>query len=219
MIKMSALMNATGETRSTILFYVKEGLLPEPQKPKPNLHLYDESCIQIIQLIKLFQTRFGYTIDAIKQILATNRFDFTDGFDVVVKSIDTFAADTTQRLDADELAHRSETTREQIDQWCEKRYITPSQGAFTVQDVKIATLLKRCEEVRLDHALFDTYVQTAEALATMELDTGRTLLEQSENNAQNEAQTLLFDIILQLKPYLFNKATVREHSKRLAAAQ
>ena len=35
-IKMAELMKRTGETRSTLLFYVKEGLLQEPSKPKPN---------------------------------------------------------------------------------------------------------------------------------------------------------------------------------------
>ena len=41
-IKMAELMKKTGETRSTLLYYVKEGLLDEPQKPKANVHLYSD---------------------------------------------------------------------------------------------------------------------------------------------------------------------------------
>ena len=50
-LKMKELMLATGESKSTILYYVKEGLLPQPQKPKPNVHLYDESAVEILRLI------------------------------------------------------------------------------------------------------------------------------------------------------------------------
>jgi len=51
-LKMKDLIAKSGESKSTILYYIKEGLLPQPQKPKPNVHLYDEVCIDIIKFIK-----------------------------------------------------------------------------------------------------------------------------------------------------------------------
>ena len=51
-IKMNQLTNLSGVPKATILFYIKEGLLPQPQKPKPNLHLYSEDCVEILSFIK-----------------------------------------------------------------------------------------------------------------------------------------------------------------------
>ena len=61
-VKMKELMGQSGESKSTILFYVKEGLLPEHVKPKPNVHLYAESCVQILKFIKYLQENFSYSI-------------------------------------------------------------------------------------------------------------------------------------------------------------
>jgi len=48
-LKMKELIAQSGESKSTILYYVKEGLLPQPSKPKPNVHLYDESSVEILR--------------------------------------------------------------------------------------------------------------------------------------------------------------------------
>ena len=71
-------MEQTGESKSTILFYVKEGLLPEPEKPKPNLHLYDERCVNIVKFIKYLQSQFSYSIAQIQTIFQENEFNFFD---------------------------------------------------------------------------------------------------------------------------------------------
>ena len=62
-LKMKELMALSDESKSTILYYIKEGLLPEPSKPKPNVHLYDESCVQILKFIKYLQHNFSYSIE------------------------------------------------------------------------------------------------------------------------------------------------------------
>ena len=57
MLKMNDLVKFSQTPKSTILYYVKEGLLPEPVKDKPNFHLYDERfhkskiCLPILNLI------------------------------------------------------------------------------------------------------------------------------------------------------------------------
>ena len=67
MLKMNDLSKLTNTPKSTILYYIKEGLLPEPFKDKPNFHLYDEGNIQLIEFIKYLQTNFN---SSISQILA-----------------------------------------------------------------------------------------------------------------------------------------------------
>ena len=87
-LKMKELMLQTGESKSTILYYVKEGLLPQPSKPKPNVHLYDTSCVQILKFIKYLQHNFSYTISEIQSIFKDNHFDFDGTFETMVRSLE-----------------------------------------------------------------------------------------------------------------------------------
>ena len=51
MLKMNDLVKLSQTPKSTVLYYVKEGLLPEPVKDKPNFHLYDEHCVKLLSFI------------------------------------------------------------------------------------------------------------------------------------------------------------------------
>jgi len=69
MLKMKELMEASGETKATILHYVKEGLLPEPVKTSRNMAYYHESCIERIQFIKQLQFKHQLPLSSIKAVL------------------------------------------------------------------------------------------------------------------------------------------------------
>lgn len=81
---MAELTKQSNTSKSTILYYIKEGLLPKPQKPKPNLHLYDEICIPIISFIKYLQEQLHYSIIEIKSIIDDNRIDFTNDSETII---------------------------------------------------------------------------------------------------------------------------------------
>jgi DNA-binding transcriptional MerR regulator len=50
-MKMKDLEARTGVNRETIRVYLREGLLPEPQRPKPNVAIYGEAHVRAIQAI------------------------------------------------------------------------------------------------------------------------------------------------------------------------
>jgi DNA-binding transcriptional MerR regulator len=55
MLKMNELVRLSGESKSTLIYYLNDGLLPQPQRPKPNVALYDEKCLEIIKFIRYLQ--------------------------------------------------------------------------------------------------------------------------------------------------------------------
>ncbi len=55
MLKMNDLVKLSQTPKSTVLYYVKEGLLPEPVKDKPNFHLYDEYCVSCSALLNIYK--------------------------------------------------------------------------------------------------------------------------------------------------------------------
>ncbi len=69
-LKMKDLERATGVGRETIRFYIREGLLPEPERPGRNVAWYDESFVDRIALIKELQRTRYLPLHAIKALVA-----------------------------------------------------------------------------------------------------------------------------------------------------
>ena len=69
LLKMKQLADATGVAKSTILLYVKKGLLPKPVKTSPNMAYYDPVCIERIVFIKKIQASHRLPLAAIKGLI------------------------------------------------------------------------------------------------------------------------------------------------------
>jgi DNA-binding transcriptional MerR regulator len=214
-LKMKNLMEQTGESKSTILFYVKEGLLPEPEKPKPNLHLYDESCINIIKFIKYLQSQFSYSIAQIKAIFKENKFNFSDDFSMMLRSLQMMSgASDAKWYGDDDFLELSELTQEELDEYLKRGLLFRQEQGFSTQELKLVEVFKRAKVLGLDEKLFDAYVKSARELAKLEYALGSKMLER-DKALNNEHYELLFDSILTLKPYVFNMHTMQEHKKQM----
>jgi len=214
-LKMKKLMEATGESKSTILYYVKEGLLPEPEKPKINLHLYDESCINIIKFIKYLQNQFSYSIAQIQGVFKEKKFTFSDDFSMMLRSLELMSGGADGQWYSDEkFLELSSLTPKELDTFLQKGYLFRQELGFSSQELKLVSIFKRAKKMNLNEKLFDTYVRSAIAIAKVEYEVGSALLE-SDKRLNNEHYELIFDAILTLKPYIFNMHTMKEHQQQM----
>lgn len=214
-LKMKHLTEATGESKSTILYYVKEGLLPEPTKPKPNLHLYDESCIEIIKFIKYLQNQFSYSIAQIQGVFKEKKFTFSDDFSMMLRSLELMAGSPNAVWYKDEdFLELAELTQKELDGYLSKGWLFKQEKGFSSKELELVKLFKRAKALNLDEKLFDTYVESAIKMAEIEYALGSEMLE-SDKTLNNEHYELLFDAILTLKPYIFNMHTMQEHQKQM----
>ena len=210
-LKMKELMALSDESKSTILYYIKEGLLPEPSKPKPNVHLYDESCVQILKFIKYLQHNFSYSISDIQTIFSENKFDFDDSFDMMVRSLELISGSKgSQWYSKQEFLSLLGIDETKLKHFQQKKYLFEKAKGFSDKELEIAEILLRAESLGLDSTLLDAYVTTAKALANKENEVGSKLLE-NDTQAHDERYELLFDLVLTLKPYIFNMHTVEAH--------
>jgi len=86
-----------------------------------------------------------------------------------------------------------------------------------IKELKIAEILERAKKLGLDFSLLDAYVEDAKLLAIKEKEIGATILK--EEDASHDARyELLFDLILTLKPYIFNMYTVQAHKQNIKKA-
>ncbi|HHD79718.1 MAG TPA: MerR family transcriptional regulator [Epsilonproteobacteria bacterium] len=213
--KMKELMALSDESKSTILFYIKEGLLPEPQKPKPNVHLYDESCVQILKFIKYLQHSFSYSISEIKTIFKDNNFDLDGSFEMMVRSLEVISGGRdNQWYSKKEFLALLSMDENRLKAYQKKGYLFERAKGFSTKEIEIAEILERAESLGLDCTLFDDYVTDAKVLADKENSVGSELLK-DDNESHNARYELLFDIILTLKPYIFNMHTVQAHQKNI----
>ncbi len=71
-MKMQDLERATGVGRETIRFYIREGLLPQPERPSRNVAWYDESFVERVALIKELQQKRFLPLQVIKAIVGND---------------------------------------------------------------------------------------------------------------------------------------------------
>jgi len=214
-LKMKELIAQSGESKSTILYYVKEGLLPQPSKPKPNVHLYDESSVEILRFIKYLQHNFNYSIAEIKRIFESNRFDFDGSFEAMVRSLEMISGGREQQwYDRDTFLALTELDEERLQRYEAAGYLFERTEGYSQKEVEIAGILQRAERLGLDFGLLEAYVSSAKKLAQQENETGSRLLE-DESSAHDARYELLFDLILTLKPYIFNMHTVQAHREKI----
>ncbi len=68
-MKMRDLEARTGLNRETIRVYLRNGLVPEPLRPKHNVADYDESHVTAIMAVRDLQRDSGLTLNQIKDVL------------------------------------------------------------------------------------------------------------------------------------------------------
>ena len=214
-LKMKELMALSDESKSTILFYIKEGLLPEPQKPKPNLHLYDESCVQILKFIKYLQHNFSYSISEIKNIFKDNHFDFDGSFEMMVRSLELISGGrNNQWYTRKAFLTLLNMDEKKLKAYQDKGYLFERAKGFSSKEVEVAEILERAASLGLDCSLLDAYVVDAKVLAQKENEVGAKLLK-DDNESHDARYELLFDLVLTLKPYIFNMHTVESHKNTI----
>jgi DNA-binding transcriptional MerR regulator len=209
---MKELIEQTKESKSTILYYIKEGLLPEPQKPKPNLHLYPQESINIIKFIKYLQS-LNYTINDIKELFKSVPLNKDSSFLMMVKALElaTISKNSTL-LTKDEFLKECDISEDELEEFIDRGYIIEHNSKFGKNEVEIVKIIKNAKELNLDSKLIDRYVKSAKKIAKKEIEIWRELFSDSSQDTIKEYE-LLFDFILKLKPYIYNTHTVEQYYK------
>lgn len=209
MIKMNELSALTNTPKSTILYYIKEGLLPEPYKDKPNFHLYDESNIQLIEFIKYLQTNFSASISQIKAIFEQPNFDLSNPYKSLIHSLHLIIHAESERFTPLELCDEFGITEIELNELVENGLINPRNGIFTKRERDMLAIISRCDGQ--EYQLLQQYAEIAKTLAQQEVKIGMNILH--SQTQQNERLKHFFDLLLLLKPYMLNQQTFNAYQQ------
>jgi DNA-binding transcriptional MerR regulator len=78
-MKMQELEERTGVNRETIRVYLRHGLIPEPERPKPNVAIYNEKHVESILTVRHLQKEKRLTLPLIKRALEEENFSLPTG--------------------------------------------------------------------------------------------------------------------------------------------
>ncbi len=205
MIKMSKLVKLSGLPKSTILYYIKEGLLPEPHKPKPNLHLYDEKCVMYLDFIGYLQKNFNSSIAEIKAIFSHEKFNINSPYKSITALSDIlFGANYTQNFSSDEICKEFDIDEKKLHGFISDGFLFCRDGKFSQAEKNILKIILNSNSEELD--LIKKYIIHAKELAQIEVAMG--LKKQNDLELKH-----FFDIMLILKPYILNMQTIKTYNE------
>lgn len=209
MLKMNDLVTLTNTPKSTILYYIKEGILPEPYRDKPNFHLYDQNNIKLLEFIKYLQSHCNASISQIKSLLSQPDFDINTPYESLIQSLPLILGTEGSIFEEDQLCTEFNISKQTLNEYIDKGLLTPHKGIFTQKERDILAIICRCNETELN--LLQTYIDVAKELAQFEINI--TLENVSNSVEKDEKLKHFFDMLLILKPYIFNMETFKTYQQ------
>lgn len=208
--KISELTALTHVPKSTILYYIKEGLLPEARKIKPNVHRYREEHVELIRYIKYMQQELGSSIEQIKKILQNKNRSFSSSYSMLAPLMQTLSAvpaDATH-LSKSEFIRGYGIDEALLERLLEDEIILPANSdVFTHKDATIVRLVEVFRELGVDYSLLRAYTQHAKILAEAECRILEQLCEKRTDDNFSTLWKMMFEILFNAKPYLFSRQT------------
>jgi DNA-binding transcriptional MerR regulator len=200
---MAELVRATGVPKSTLLYYVAEALLPEPERPKPNVALYDPVCVDLVRYIRAAQQIHRYPLawirNNIKYILAG-----VPPEDVLHLG-ERLLGKPTAMFSKEEAARESGVEPADLDRYVDAGLVWPTEsGRFDEYDVRMARRLAFAEESGIPA---DALVRVADALRVVEEAASQVADEYVVRNARADRAAVLVEVLGGLYPYLMRRFT------------
>jgi DNA-binding transcriptional MerR regulator len=169
-LRMKELVKETGVPKSTILHYLNQGLLPEPQKTSPNMAYYDPVCISRIQYIQHLQRRHRLSLSEIKQMLDQKGQDLDCSIFNELDTIIFGRIQDTRLLNASDFCATTGLSRKQLKGLLKARLLLPLQkDRFDPQDIGMGKMYASVLALGLGSDDMTEYVELCEKIVDHEM--------------------------------------------------
>jgi len=206
--KISEVVAKTNVPKSTILYYIKEGLLPEAKKIKANVHKYSDEHIELIKYIKYMQESMGSSIEEIKEALKNKNSSFSGSYTMIAPLMQTLCDDAgLEHYTKEEFIEHFALEESLLEKLLEEEIVVPVNGYFTKKDATMITLVEHFVEVGVPYSILQEYVKHAKILAQLEGEMLKNLCDVRTEENFTTLWKIMFDTLFHAKKYLFNRAT------------
>lgn len=209
--KISEVVAKTNVPKSTILYYIKEGLLPEATKIKQNVHKYSNEHIELIKYIKYMQENMGSSIEEIKEALKNKNSSFAGSYTMLAPLMKTLSDDSgLQHYTKQEFIEHFAIDKDLLQKLIEDEIVLPvNQDDFTKKDATLVTLVEHFLEVGVPYSILQEYIKHAKILANIEQEMLEKLCDVRDEENFSTLWKIMFDTLFHAKKYLFNRSTYK----------
>lgn len=179
-LRMKELMQASGLPKSTLLYYVEQGLLPAPLKTSPNMAYYHPGCVERAAFIKDLQVTHRLPLDKIKKLL-----ELRDGGQEVAPLVEMlhliFGPNPDQLMGLKEFCRQSGLSRDEVEAWRMAGLLRPRQAqGFDQQDLAMATYLARAGQRGLTPRDLSFYARFGQEIVEREMKLRQRMIRRLE---------------------------------------
>ena len=184
-LKMKELEARTGVGREAIRFYIREGILPEPHKPRRNVAHYSEDHVRRLLAIRHLQEERDMSLSRIRSLLESSEFESVlgasalQGVERLLPALVDGVKPAADRL-FDEVGAECGLTPEALEELCSSGVVTPvmRDGRQWIS-FRDSAILARWRDLReagfsrergYDLTMLHRYRAVADDLAAQEVD-------------------------------------------------
>jgi DNA-binding transcriptional MerR regulator len=206
--KISEVVTKTGVPKSTVLYYIKEGMLPEAKKLKPNVHRYGDEHVERLKYIRYMQEEIGSSNDQIKAALKNANRSLSSSLGMIEPLMNTLS-----RIPAD-AEHYTKSgfvktfglDASTVERLLEEGILLPTApDDFTHKDAAIVKLAEMFDRLGIAPDILKAYAEHARALAELERQMQQQLCQVRTDANFTELWKIMFETLFTAKPYLFDR--------------
>ena len=208
--KISELVALTNIPKSTILYYIREGLLPVAKKLKSNVHKYNDEHVELIKYIKYMKQEMGSSNEQIKTALQNKNQSFSSSFTMLTPLMQTLSAIPlgAPHYSKKEFLEHYDIDLKLLNTLVDDGILVPiTDDDFTDKEASIIRMIEDFMELGLDYSLIKTYVFHAKELASLEHQMQKQLCDVRSDDNFSTLWKIMFDTLFNAKEYLFSRYT------------
>lgn len=208
--KISELVAKTNVPKSTILYYIREGLLPEAKKIKSNVHRYSDEHVELIGYIKYMKEEIGSTNEQIRFALQNQNQSFSSSATMLQPLMNTLSAipSDAEHFTKEEFIKHFDVDASLLEELlCDGIVLPLNEDDYTDRDASIIKLVSYFREVGVDYSILKAYVHHAKALSELEYQMQTQLCCVRNDENFSKLWKIMFESLFNAKNYLFNRNT------------
>ena len=210
--KISELVALTNVPKSTILYYIREGLLPEAKKIKSNVHRYNDEHLELIKYIKYMQQEMGSSNEQIKTALQNKNRSISSSFSMLAPLMQTLIDIPSGAIhySKKEFIDHYDFDAELIDKLLKDGILLPvSEDDYTEKEASIIRVIENFNEVGIEYSIIKEYVYHAKELSQLEQKMQKGLCDIRDEENFSTLWKIMFDALFNAKDYIFSRYTYK----------
>lgn len=207
--KISELVAKSDVPKSTILYYIREGLLPEAKKLKSNVHRYDYEHLELLKYIQYMKQHIGSSNEEIKAALEKKNQSLSSSYSMLAPLMQTLSGvpPETKSYTKEQFLSHYGFDKKRVDSLLQKGILLPINSEYTEKEASLVRLIEKFEDVGLEPKIVKEYIYHAEALSALELELQKSLCQRRSDENFSTLWKIMFGTLFSAKEYIFSRYT------------